>query len=117
MYPSKDNRLILHLDSCPSTPHKTIPSIILFLWTFKLCFSYRLFAGKESSELDLKLTIYLRQTKSTRTAKFNLPVKMGSVDIPKKYKALVYDNPGTISTKIEELDTPEPGAGEVLVNL
>lgn len=42
---------------------------------------------------------------------------MGSVDVPKKYKALVYDNPGTISTKIEELDTPEPGTGEVLVHL
>lgn len=42
---------------------------------------------------------------------------MGSVDIPKKYKAAVYDKPGTISTKIEELDTPEPGPGEVLVNL
>lgn len=42
---------------------------------------------------------------------------MASVDIPKKYKAAVYDKPGTISTKVEELDTPEPGAGEVLINL
>jgi propanol-preferring alcohol dehydrogenase len=33
-------------------------------------------------------------------------------DIPKKYKGVVYDKPGTISTKIEELDTPEPGAGD-----
>jgi propanol-preferring alcohol dehydrogenase len=38
-------------------------------------------------------------------------------DIPKKYKAVVYDKPGTISTKVEELDTPEPGAGDVLVRL
>ncbi|EKD19181.1 uncharacterized protein L3040_009377 [Drepanopeziza brunnea f. sp. 'multigermtubi'] len=38
-------------------------------------------------------------------------------DIPKKYKAVVYDKPGTISTKIEELDTPEPGPGDVLVRL
>jgi alcohol dehydrogenase, propanol-preferring len=38
-------------------------------------------------------------------------------DIPKKYKAIVYDKPGTISTKIEELDTPEPGAGDVLIRL
>lgn len=38
-------------------------------------------------------------------------------DIPKKYKAIVYDKPGTVSTKIVELDTPEPGAGEVLINL
>lgn len=38
-------------------------------------------------------------------------------DIPKQYKAVIYDKPGTISTKIEMLDTPEPGAGEVLVRL
>jgi propanol-preferring alcohol dehydrogenase len=38
-------------------------------------------------------------------------------DIPKRYKAVVYDKPGTISTKVEELETPEPGAGEVLVRL
>lgn len=38
-------------------------------------------------------------------------------DIPKKYKAVVYDKPGSISTKIEELETPEPGAGDVLVRL
>jgi hypothetical protein len=44
-------------------------------------------------------------------------VTMGSVEIPKKHKAAVYDKPGTISTKIEELDVPEPGAGEVLINL
>ncbi|KAF2745845.1 GroES-like protein [Sporormia fimetaria CBS 119925] len=38
-------------------------------------------------------------------------------ELPKKYKAAVYDKPGSISTKIEELDMPEPGPGEVLVNL
>ena len=38
-------------------------------------------------------------------------------DIPKKYKAVVYDKPGSVSTKIEELDTPEPGPGDVLVRL
>ena len=38
-------------------------------------------------------------------------------DIPKQHKAVVYDKPGTISTKIEELDTPEPGPGDVLVRL
>ncbi|OAL50145.1 GroES-like protein [Pyrenochaeta sp. DS3sAY3a] len=42
---------------------------------------------------------------------------MAAVDVPKKYKAAVYDKPGSISTKIEELDTPEPGPGEVLINL
>lgn len=40
-----------------------------------------------------------------------------SFDIPKKYKAIVYDKPGTISTKIKQLDTPEPGPGDVLVRL
>jgi hypothetical protein len=34
-----------------------------------------------------------------------------------RYKAVVYDKPGTISTKIEELETPEPGPGDVLVRL
>lgn len=38
-------------------------------------------------------------------------------EIPKKYKAAVYDAPGSISTKIETLDMPEPGPGEVLINL
>jgi len=42
---------------------------------------------------------------------------MGSVDVPTKHKALVYDNPGSISTKMEEIETPKPGVGEVLVNL
>lgn len=42
---------------------------------------------------------------------------MSDVQIPKKHKAAVYDKPGSISTKIEELDVPEPGAGEVLINL
>ncbi|KFX86377.1 hypothetical protein O988_09618, partial [Pseudogymnoascus sp. VKM F-3808] len=38
-------------------------------------------------------------------------------DIPTTYKAAVYNAPGTISTKIVELDTPTPGPGEVLVRL
>jgi propanol-preferring alcohol dehydrogenase len=38
-------------------------------------------------------------------------------DIPKTYKAAVYDKPGTISTKIMELNTPDPGPGDVLVRL
>ena len=42
---------------------------------------------------------------------------MGDIQIPKKHKAAVYDKPGSISTKIEELDVPEPGPGEVLINL
>jgi len=39
------------------------------------------------------------------------------VQIPKTYKAVIYDEPGKISTKIEKLNTPEPGPGEVLINL
>jgi propanol-preferring alcohol dehydrogenase len=42
---------------------------------------------------------------------------MASTELPKKYKAAVYDKPGTISTKIVELDMPEPGPGEVLIHL
>ncbi|KAH9826949.1 Alcohol dehydrogenase GroES-like domain [Teratosphaeria destructans] len=38
-------------------------------------------------------------------------------EIPQKYKAVVYDEPGKVSTKVVELDTPEPGPGEVLINL
>jgi hypothetical protein len=38
-------------------------------------------------------------------------------EIPKKYKAAIYDKPGTISTAVVELDTPEPGPGEVLIRL
>jgi alcohol dehydrogenase, propanol-preferring len=37
--------------------------------------------------------------------------------VPKTHKACVYDSPGTISTKVEEIETPEPGHGEVLVHL
>ncbi|TQV92604.1 alcohol dehydrogenase [Cordyceps javanica] len=39
------------------------------------------------------------------------------MEIPATYKAAVYDEPGTISTKIVELPTPEPAEGQVLVKL
>ena len=60
---------------------------------------------------------------------------MAEVEIPKQHKACVYDEPGKVSVKIEmvhyltplssnvpgfnlvQVDTPEPGPGEVLVNL
>ena len=42
---------------------------------------------------------------------------MATHNVPSKHKALVYDKPGSISTKIEEIDTPKPDVGEVLVNL
>jgi hypothetical protein len=38
-------------------------------------------------------------------------------EIPKTYKAAIYDAPGMISTKIVELETPVPGSGQVLINL
>ena len=38
-------------------------------------------------------------------------------EIPKQHKACVYDSPGKNSIKIEMVDTPEPGPGEVLVKL
>lgn len=42
---------------------------------------------------------------------------MSDTELPKKYKACVYDSPGKISTKVVELDMPEPGPTEVLVKL
>ena len=38
-------------------------------------------------------------------------------ELPKTFKAAVYDQPGKISTKIVDLDMPEPGPGEVLIHL
>lgn len=40
-----------------------------------------------------------------------------NTEIPKQHRACVYDEPGKVSTKIEMVDTPEPGPGEVLVKL
>lgn len=42
---------------------------------------------------------------------------MAVPEIPKKQKAAIYDQPGSVSTKIVELDVPEPGVGEVLINM
>jgi len=42
---------------------------------------------------------------------------MSQDEIPKKYKACIYDKPGEISTKVVELDVPQPGPGEVLIRL
>jgi len=38
-------------------------------------------------------------------------------ELPKTFKAAVYDKPGEVSTKVTELDMPEPGPGEILVKL
>lgn len=42
---------------------------------------------------------------------------MAAPEIPKTQKAVVYDQPGTVSTKVVEIDVPEPAVGEVLINL
>jgi len=42
---------------------------------------------------------------------------MAEVELPKTYKAAVYDKPGEVSTKVTELEMPEPGPGEILVHL
>ncbi|OKL61434.1 Alcohol dehydrogenase 2 [Talaromyces atroroseus] len=39
------------------------------------------------------------------------------IPIPQKQKAVIYDHPGRISTKVVEIDVPEPGPGEILINL
>ncbi|KAI8951910.1 alcohol dehydrogenase-like protein [Xylaria longipes] len=39
------------------------------------------------------------------------------VDIPKTHKACVYDKPGSCSVAVQDVPTPEPGPGEVLVKL
>lgn len=51
----------------------------------------------------------------TANTKDVAPANIG--EIPKKHKAAVYDKPGTASTKVVEVDTPEPGPGQVLVRL
>lgn len=37
--------------------------------------------------------------------------------IPSHHKAIIYDKPGEISTKIETIETPKPGVGEVLLKM
>ncbi|BCS28422.1 putative secondary metabolism biosynthetic enzyme [Aspergillus puulaauensis] len=39
------------------------------------------------------------------------------MEIPKTHKAVVYDKPGDISTRIVELATPAPGPGQILVKI
>lgn len=42
---------------------------------------------------------------------------MAGEELPKTYKAAVYDQPGKISTKVVEKPIPEPAAGDVLIKL
>ena len=84
----------------------------------------------ESHRLSLSLISHL----------YHIQPNMSDTEIPKKYKvgqaacitadrylmahghahslqAIIYDKPGEVSTKVVELDTPEPGPGEVLIRL
>ena len=38
-------------------------------------------------------------------------------ELPKTFKAMTYDDPGKISTKMDEHPLPEPEAGQVLIHL
>ncbi|RMD44337.1 hypothetical protein DV735_g834, partial [Chaetothyriales sp. CBS 134920] len=40
-----------------------------------------------------------------------------ATEIPTHHKAILYDEPGKISTKIEQVETPKPGVGQVLIRL
>jgi hypothetical protein len=73
----------------------------------------RLLYLQKNAEKEIEFRLF----QESREEVFALNGANMSVDIPKKYKAAVYDKPGSISTKIEELDMPEPGPGEVLINL
>ena len=42
---------------------------------------------------------------------------MAADSIPNKHKGIVYDKPGELSTKLIEIDTPEPGPGQLLVKM
>lgn len=42
---------------------------------------------------------------------------MTDTQLPKTYKAAVYDEPGKLSTKVVEKEVPEPAAGDVLIKL
>ncbi|KAL9049149.1 MAG: hypothetical protein Q9162_007368 [Coniocarpon cinnabarinum] len=42
---------------------------------------------------------------------------MASVAVPESHKAVVYDKPGELSVKQDNIKTPEPGPGEVLIRL
>jgi propanol-preferring alcohol dehydrogenase len=42
---------------------------------------------------------------------------MAAPQVPSSQKAVVYNDPGKLSTEVVDLPVPEPGPGEVLVNL
>ncbi|KAI1132699.1 alcohol dehydrogenase-like protein [Nemania abortiva] len=46
-----------------------------------------------------------------------MAIANGALIIPKTHKACVYDQPGSCSIAVQDVPTPEPGQGEVLVKL
>jgi NADPH:quinone reductase-like Zn-dependent oxidoreductase len=42
---------------------------------------------------------------------------MAAEAIPKKHKACMYSDPGKVAIRVGEVDTPEPGPGQVLIRL
>lgn len=42
---------------------------------------------------------------------------MAAAQTPARHRAIVYDQPGQLSTKVVEVDTPKPGFGDVLVQM
>ena len=67
--------------------------------------------------LTLDLTGYLLHSRSSPTVHWPLTSMAFDIELPKQYKACVYDAPGKVSTKVVELDVPEPGPGELLIQL
>lgn len=41
----------------------------------------------------------------------------GAIDKPSVQESIIYDEPGTLSTRVVEHSVPEPGSGEVLIRL
>ena len=85
--------------------------------TLPVCPPCLLYPGLKVLEIYTSIDPYSALVQKSRNQREYHTPKMTSVEVPKKHKAVVYDKPGSISTKIEEIDTPEPGVGEILVNL
>jgi alcohol dehydrogenase, propanol-preferring len=42
---------------------------------------------------------------------------MAAVQTPARHRAIFYDQPGQLGTKVVEVDTPKPGFGDVTVQM
>jgi len=72
--------------------------------------------GDHTQAHQLRFYTYI-STKQIIQSKPNMSGQSNGADIPKKHRAAIYDNPGKVSTKVVEVDTPEPGPGQVLIRL